>query len=152
MCVASPNAAAARGDGTQAASDRKLSSNKQDIPDLRSQSIHFRPLVWTADGRPHPAVARTLQSAKSLEHRWKREIQIALLRRRAANDAGSPIDRMAPCWFARQSSQSLGSCPSSHPLSLSTLDGGDDDGADTRTDTAIPDERETMTLNLGLCR
>ena len=52
----------------------------------------------TADGRPQPAVTRTLQYAadiassrngqqmlaKSLQHRWKHEIQIALLRRRAA--------------------------------------------------------------------
>ena len=78
--------------------DRKLSNFRNEIPDLRDQGIHYRPLVWTADGRPHPTVARTLQyaadiassrngqqmSAKSLQRRWKHEIQIALLRRRAA--------------------------------------------------------------------
>ena len=51
------------------------------------------PLVWTADGRPHPAVTRTMQyagdiavcqngqqmSATALKHRWKHEVQIALL-------------------------------------------------------------------------
>ena len=65
---------------------------------LRQQGIHYRLLNWTADGRPHPTVTRTLQyaadnassrngqqmSAKSLHRRWKHEIQIALLRRRAA--------------------------------------------------------------------
>ena len=69
-----------------------------EIPHLRNQGTHFRPLVWTADGRPHPAVTRTLQcaadiassrngqrmSAKTFQHRWKHEIQVALFRRRAA--------------------------------------------------------------------
>ena len=98
MCVASPNAAEAGGDAAPAAFDRKLSDYRHEIPDLRNQRIHHRPLVWTAGGRPHPAVTRTLQyaadiassrnghqmSTKSLQHRWKHEIQIALLRRRAA--------------------------------------------------------------------
>ena len=58
----------------------------------------YRPLVWTADGRPHPAVTRTLAIAaemaatrseqhadgRSLQARWRHEIMIALLRRRAA--------------------------------------------------------------------
>ena len=58
----------------------------------------FRPLVWTADGRPHPAATRTLRfaaecavtrnsqqaTANALVSRWKHEIQIAILRRRAA--------------------------------------------------------------------
>ena len=92
VCVGSTKAAA------QAALDRKLSNYRQEIPDLCNQSIRYRSLVWTADGRPHPAVTRTLQyaadtassrngqqmSAKSLQHRWKHEIQIALLRRRAS--------------------------------------------------------------------
>ena len=82
----------------QAAFDCELSHYRNEIGELRQQNIHYRPLVWTADGRPHPAVTRTLQyaagiassrngqqmSAKSLHRRWKHEIQIALLRRRAA--------------------------------------------------------------------
>ena len=40
VCVASSNAAAARGDAAQAAYDRKLSSYRQEIPDLRNQGIH----------------------------------------------------------------------------------------------------------------
>ena len=68
------------------------------ITGMKSTFFHYRPQVWTADGRPQPAVTRTLQyaaniassrngqhqSAKSLRRRWKHEIQIALLQRRAA--------------------------------------------------------------------
>ena len=69
-----------------------------------------RPLVCTADGRPHPAV--TL-SAKSLRRAWKHEIQIAHLRRRAAMARAvlpnpSAAGRMA---LRRQSSAPLGTCP-----------------------------------------
>ena len=55
-------------------------------------------MVWTSNGRPHPAVLRTLcfaaelaanrsdrqVSAASLQARWRHEIQVAILRRRAA--------------------------------------------------------------------
>ena len=61
--VASSMAAAARGDAAQAAFDRKLSQNRNEIGELRQQGIHCRPLVWTADGRPRPAVTRALQYA-----------------------------------------------------------------------------------------
>ena len=62
MCVASSNAAAARG-GAQASVDRKLSHCRDKITELRNQGTHHRPLVWAADGRPHRAVARKLQYA-----------------------------------------------------------------------------------------
>ena len=69
-----------------------------EIPQLRAANIIYRPLVWTADGRPHAAVTRTLRfaaeqaasrgdrhaDAKSLLARWRHEIQIAIARRRAA--------------------------------------------------------------------
>ena len=97
MCVASSIATAAGGDAAQAAFDRELSQYRE-LGKFRQQNTHYRPLVWTADGRPHPAVTRTLQyaadiassrsgqhlSAKSLHRRWKHEIKIALPRRRAA--------------------------------------------------------------------
>ena len=85
VSVASSVAAAARGDATQVAFDRKLSIYRDEIVELRQQGIHCRPLIWTADGRPHPAVIRALQyaadiassrngqqmPAKSLQRRWK---------------------------------------------------------------------------------
>ena len=63
VCVASSNAAAAGGDAAQVAFVRKISHYRHEIPDLRAQGIVYRPLVWTADVRPHPAVTRTLQYA-----------------------------------------------------------------------------------------
>ena len=86
------------GDAAASAFRRKLHRYRQEITELSAAGISFRPLVWTADGCPHPAVTRTLQfaaqiattrnnqqaSAGSLVARWKHEIQIAILRRRAA--------------------------------------------------------------------
>ena len=60
--------------------------------------VGVEPLVWTAVGRPHPAVTRTVHhaadmaacwngqqmSATALKHRWKHEVQIALFWRRVA--------------------------------------------------------------------
>ena len=98
VCVASPNAAAALGDAAEAAFRRKLRRYRRKIRELASAGIAFRPLVWTADGRPHPAAMRTLRyaagvaatrngqqtTAASLVTRWKHEVQVAILRRRAA--------------------------------------------------------------------
>ena len=98
VCVASPNAAAAQGDAAEAAFTRKLRRYRTEIAELRRAGIVFRPLVWTADGQPYPAATRTLQyaagiavsrngqdaTAKELVKRWQHEVQIAILRRRAA--------------------------------------------------------------------
>ena len=45
MCVASPSAAAARGDAAQPVFHRKLSHYSEEIPVLRNQGIHYRPFV-----------------------------------------------------------------------------------------------------------
>jgi hypothetical protein len=98
VCIASPNAAAAQGDAAEAAFRRKLRHYRHVIPELASAGIVFRPLVWTADGRPHPAAVRTLRYASNraagqgneqvkstqLRARWRHEMMIAILRRRAA--------------------------------------------------------------------
>ena len=106
---------------------------------------HYRPLVWTADGRPHPALNRTLQfaadiassgngqkmSAKSLQHRWKHEIRSAAMTQavlpnpsaRAEWHLADLIDRALDHWGR-----------------VLPFDGRDDDGANTGTDTAIPDD------------
>ena len=97
VCVASPNAAAAFGDAAEAAFKRKLRRYRTEIRELHNAGIVFRPMVWTADGRPHPAATRTLKyaaelaatrnsqqaSASSLLGRWRHEVQISILRRRA---------------------------------------------------------------------
>ena len=51
-CVSSSKAAAPpRGDAAQAAFERKTSHYRMETPDFHSQSIVYRPVVWTADGR-----------------------------------------------------------------------------------------------------
>ena len=98
VCVASPNAAAARGDAAEAAFQRKLEHYADVLPQLHAAGIAFRPLVWTADGILHPATTRTLRfpaeraarrdangaSSKAMLGRWKHEIAIAIARRCAA--------------------------------------------------------------------
>ena len=126
VCVASSIAVAARGDAAQAGFDRKLAHYRNEVGDLIQRNIHYRPLVW----RPHAAVTRTLQyaadiassrngqhlSAKSLHRRWKHEIQIALLRRRAAMARAVLPDLLRGRSGSSQASLTepciTGSCPS----------------------------------------
>ena len=76
----------------------------EEIPDLRNQGIHYRPFVWTADGRPHPAVTRTLQyaadiapsrngqqmSANSLQHKVETRNSDSPPPPESTDDASSP--------------------------------------------------------------
>ena len=116
------------------------------------EGIVHRSQVWTGDGRPHPAVTRTLQyaadfaacrnwqrmSAKALRHRWKHEIQIAFLWQRSA----AMTLAVLPSTSAREERLLAGLIDrvTSHWIRAPPLDGGDDDDADTRTDTTIPDD------------
>ncbi len=98
VCIASPNAARAAGDAAASAFRRKLRRYRQAIPELARAGIVFRPLVWTADARPHPAAVRTLRYAASVAAnrdteadspslvlgRWRHEITTSIMRRRAA--------------------------------------------------------------------
>ena len=98
VCVAAPSGSRAAGDAAEAAFRRKLRRYRREIPELAAAGIAFRPLVWTCNGRPHPAVTRTLAFAAELaanrsdqdvapgqlRSRWRHEIQVALQRRRAA--------------------------------------------------------------------
>ena len=85
-------------DAAQAPLDRKLSNYRTEIPDLRNQGNSLSTPCPDGGRASSPAVTRPLQcaadiassrndqqmSAKSLQRRWKNEIQIALLHRRAA--------------------------------------------------------------------
>jgi len=97
VCIASPQAAAAGEDAAESAFKRKLVHYRHVIPELQAAGIAFRPLIWTADGRPHPATTRTLKFAAEaaarkrggvavpgLLSRWKHEITIAIIRRQVA--------------------------------------------------------------------
>ena len=139
----------------QAAFDRKLTHFRNELGELRQQNVLYRPL-GTADGRPHTAVTRTLQYAdiassrngqqmlaKSLQRRWKHEIQIALLRRRAAMARAvlpNPSARAewVPNGISGRALHHWGHVP--------PLDGGpgDHDHADSETDTAMPEDDDDI--------
>ena len=151
--MTSSNAAGARGEAPQAAFDRKTLHYRKRIPDLQVQGIVCRPLVWTADGRAHPTVTRTLQyaadiaacrnglqmSAKALQHRWKHEIQIALLRRAVMTRADLPDISARERWLLA----GLTDTAASHWVRTPPLDGGDDEHAGTGTGTTAPDDDKT---------
>ena len=162
VCVASSIAAAASGDAAQAAFELELTHYRNELGELR-QNIHYRPLVWNADGRPHPAATRTLQyaadiassrngqhlSSKSLHRRWKHEIQIALLHRRAATARAllpNPSAR-AEWLFAGIIDRALQHC--GH---VPALDGGPGDhGLDNlETNTAVIDDDDDI-VSLASC-
>ena len=137
---------------TAPGSRKTRSGYRNGIVELR-QGVQYRPHVWTADWRPHPAVTRTVQyaadvassrngqqmSAKSLQRTWKHEIQFALLRRRAVMTR-----TVLPSPSARAEWHVAGIIDGAlhHWEHVSSLDGGprDHDHADSGTDTAIPDD------------
>ena len=125
---------------------------RNEIPDLHNHGTHYRPLVWTADGRPHPAVTHAADIAscrnglqmlaKSLQHRWKHEILIALRRRAAMTRAVLPNPSARAGWLlAVVIDRAL-----HHWDHVLPLDGGigDHDHADSETDTAIPDDDDDI--------
>ena len=68
VCIASPDAAAAGADAVESAFKRKLVHYRDVIPELHTAGIAFRPLIWSADGRPHPAATRTLKHQPMWPH------------------------------------------------------------------------------------
>jgi hypothetical protein len=161
VCVASPNAAGAQGDAAEAAFRRKLRRYRNEIPELASAGIAFRPLVWTADGRPHPAVTRTLRfaaelassrgghesSAQALMGRWRHEIQVAIQRRRAAmTRAVLPRANARANWLLTGRTDSL---PSSGSRAA-PVDDDDSEGADEEGDDGwIDHEDDDASLHEG---
>ena len=144
VCVASPNAAAARSDA-QATFDRKLTDYRNGT--LDNHGIHYRPLVWTADGRQ--AVTRTFQyaadiassrngqqmSAKSLQRRWKHELHIALVSLESSHDTAALPNPTAREWLlAGIIDRALHHWVNVPPFDCGI---GDHDHADSETDTAI---------------
>ena len=84
-------------DACATAHRRKMNRYRHILPALRRAGVIFQPLVWSAEGRPHPATVRVMESAlrmvrtrkgaeaaADLRDRWRHEITIAILRRRAA--------------------------------------------------------------------
>ena len=98
ICVASINSSAAGTDAAAAAYKRKMRRYASQIEHLRKGGIQYRPMIWTAEGRPHPQTMRMLSLAadraarkaqggadpREYLRKWCHEIGIALARRRAA--------------------------------------------------------------------
>ena len=98
ICVASINSSAAGRDAAAAAYKRKRRRYADQIEHLRKGGIQYRPMIWTAEGRPHPQTLRMLSQAadraarkaqggadpREYLRKWCHEIGIALARRRAA--------------------------------------------------------------------
>ena len=97
VSITSPNRGDAGEDAAQTAYIRKIRRYRRHLKQLSQQNITFRPLIWTADGRAHPAVTRTMHYALSMirrsrpgtspidfMRRWNAEIAIALQDRRAS--------------------------------------------------------------------
>ena len=100
MCISSLNSTAAAGDAAGASHRRKLRRYAGDRVTLRAANIVYQPMVWSADGRPHPQVTRAMQFAarrarqqdpelppgshRDFLQRWGHEIGVSICRRRAA--------------------------------------------------------------------
>ncbi len=142
VCVASPNAAAALGDAADAAFRRKLRKYRRIIPQLARAGIALRPLVWTSEGRPHPAATRTMRyaarlaaarggseaTAAEIAQRWRHEVQIAIQRRRAAMArAVLPRASARAIWLLTGRTESVPSSVARAPPLDDDADGGEDD-------------------------
>ncbi len=97
VTVASQDAVAAGLDACASAYRRKVTRYSQIIPQLRRAGITFQPMVWSAEGRPHPATTRVLEctvqmvgrklgqdSVAAFRRKWRHEIGIAIQRRKVA--------------------------------------------------------------------
>ena len=97
ITVAAPDAKAAGLDACATAFRRKMTKYASHFPALRRLGIVFWPMVWSAEGRAHPAATRLLdnavrlygnrhgrEAASTMRVRWRHEIGIALQRRKAA--------------------------------------------------------------------
>ena len=97
ITIASQDALHAGLDACASAHQRKITRYSSLFPALRRAGVVFQPMVWSAEGRPHPAVVRTMEAvvrlvrtkkglaaAAHLRARWRHEIAIAIQRRKAA--------------------------------------------------------------------
>ena len=93
--VASPAAAAAGDDAAEAMWRRKVNEREDVRPELEQAGIQYRPFVFTAYGRPHPAASEAIKhiiklaarrkgfAAKALERQFRSNISTVLARRLA---------------------------------------------------------------------
>ena len=97
VCVAAQDAVAAGPDACGAAYRRKMRHYQHLFPQLRRAGVVFQPMIWSAEGRPHPAATRVMESvlrrvknrrgaaaAAAYRERWRHEVAVAIQRRKAA--------------------------------------------------------------------
>ena len=97
ITIASQDAVHAGIDACATAYRKKMTRYATILPALRRAGVIFQPMVWSAEGRPHPATVRVLEcalrtirarkgleAAAHLRTRWRHEISVAIQRRKAA--------------------------------------------------------------------
>ena len=60
ICIAAQDACAAGPDACASAYRRKTTHYRHLLPELRRAGVVFQPMVWSAEGRPHPAATRVM--------------------------------------------------------------------------------------------
>ena len=115
ITIASQDAIHAGLDACISAYRRKMTRYSTILPALRRAGVIFQPMVWSAEGRPHPAAVRIMdctvrmvrtrrgvEAASELSKRWRHEIAIAIQRRKAAMIRAALPGRSQRCeWLAR---------------------------------------------------
>ena len=115
ITIASQDAKHAGTDACATAYRRKMNRYDSILPALRRAGVVFQPLVWSAEGRPHPATVRILEcalklvrtrkgaeAAAELRGRWQHEIAVAIQRRKAAMiRAALPAQSGRQAWLER---------------------------------------------------
>ena len=96
ITIAAQDAVGAGDDCCAKAFNRKLRKYARLLGPMARDGIGFRPMVWSAEGRPHPVVERIVgfaselaarkhpdASARAFAQRWRREIAVAIQKRLA---------------------------------------------------------------------
>ena len=96
VSIASQDAINAGEDCCRTAFNKKLRKYARLLGPMARDGIAFRPLIWSAEGRPHPVVDRVIgfaselasrkhadSNAQQFAQRWRREIAVALQKRLA---------------------------------------------------------------------
>ena len=91
ITIAAQDAIHAGTDACISAYRRKMTRYSNILPALRRAGVIFKPMVWSAEGRPHPETVRVMdctvrmvrsrrgeEAAAELSRRWRHEIAIAI--------------------------------------------------------------------------
>ena len=97
VTITSPNRGDAGPDPPASAYARKMKRYRRAIPVLAEQGIRLRPMCWSADGRPHPAVVRTMRYAAAAAARQKPGLDPIGFAQRWASDIATAIQSRRAC-------------------------------------------------------